>query len=298
LSAAVILSVLFGLIWLDVYIGQSFQVIGLVFCAIMLLVAVMAGEEVRWMWVKRNDCPVAWVVASGMLLTVGFSCVPVLWQQYPADCHIGKIGWTLLGLAASVGIAFLHEMRIYDRNDESVIVSGRLSKTIMIFSYVGLLLSFLSALRFFGNNQLGMLAFVSVPAVVKISDSGAYFVGKAIGRTRITPNLSPGKSLEGFAGGILGGVGGAFVVFYLIAPHVFAQSQTFRWWGVLIFGVLVTIAGVVGDLAESLVKRESRTKDSSSWLPGLGGVMDIIDSVVVAAPMGFAIWASGILIAE
>ena len=296
LSAAVILGILFTLMWLDVQIGRIWGLSGTIFCVIITLVACMAGEEVRWMWSRREDCPVAWVVLTGMILTLGFSCAPVLWTEYPQVCHVGKIGWTLFGLAAAVGVAFLDEMYRFDKHDESIVVSGRLSKTIMIFAYVGLLLSFLSALRYYGDNLLGMLAFVSVPAVVKLSDAAAYFTGKLIGRTRITPNLSPTKTLEGYGGGVIGGLVGSWTVFYVVAPYLFGLETGFSWVAVTLFGLAVTVAGILGDLAESLLKRESRTKDSSSWLPGLGGVLDIIDSVLVAAPVGFAFWAADVLV--
>ena len=62
------------------------------------------------------------------------------------------------------------------------------------------------------------------------------------------------------------------------------------WWWFLVYGLMVTLAGMVGDLAESLLKRDAQIKDSSSWLPGLGGVLDVIDSLVFAAPVSFVIW--------
>jgi phosphatidate cytidylyltransferase len=193
-----------------------------------------------------------------------------------------------------LGAAFIYEM-VKFQGDESGVVTGRLSRTVLIFGYIGVLVSFVSALRYFGDNRLGMFAFFSVSATVKVADSAAYFVGKSFGRHKLAPLLSPGKTVEGTLAGLVGGVLGAFITFFLVAPIFVDREQPFAWWAVIIFGLGVTVAGMIGDLAESLLKRVAKTKDSSSWLPGLGGVMDIIDSVLVAAPVAFAIWASGIL---
>ena len=144
-------------------------------------------------------------------------------------------------------------------------------------------------------NPIGIFAFASVVAVVKISDSAAYFTGKAIGKRKMWPKLSPGKTVAGTVGGLVGGIGGSLLAFYGVSRIFFVRAEPFPWWAVILFGLFVSIAGIIGDLAESLLKRESETKDSSSWLPGLGGVMDIIDSVLVAAPVAYAFWISGIL---
>ena len=72
------------------------------------------------------------------------------------------------------------------------------------------------------------------------------------------------------------------------------NEKTTKILGVIVYGIVVTITGVVGDLAESMIKRDMNKKDSSSWLPGLGGVLDILDSVIVAAPASFACWAAGL----
>ncbi len=80
------------------------------------------------------------------------------------------------------------------------------------------------------------------------------------------------------------------IVVYLIAPLIFGITIAKPWWWVLVYGIVVTCAGMVGDLAESLIKRDANTKDSSRWLPGLGGVLDILDSMIFAAPVSYFLW--------
>ncbi len=280
---------------LDVYLGNLTGHIGIMFIIIVIPVSMAAGDELRSMWKDRDDCPNMLVVLIGMAAILGFSCAPVFWKEYPPNCPVGKTGWTLFGFGIATGAAFVYEMVRYSGNEHGVI-GARLGRTLLIFGYVGLLFSFLSHVRLFGPNQLGMFAFFSTCAIPKFSDAAAYFAGKSLGRNKMTPKLSPGKTVEGTIGGLIGGIGAALFVFYVIAPNVFGVSEPFRWWAVILLGLALSVAGIIGDLAESLLKRESETKDSSSWLPGLGGILDIVDSIMVAVPVAYAFWVSEILI--
>jgi phosphatidate cytidylyltransferase len=119
--------------------------------------------------------------------------------------------------------------------------------------------------------------------VPKCNDVGAFFTGTFLGRTKMTPALSPKKTWEGFAGGMLtGGVIG--VVGWWLAPDIFPRGGAAEAFA---FGLVVGLAGVLGDLAESLVKRDCATKDASQRIPGFGGVLDVVDSVLFAAPVAY-----------
>ena len=128
---------------------------------------------------------------------------------------------------------------------------------------------------------------------VKVSDAMAYAVGKICGRHKLAPELSPGKTIEGLIGGLMGGCLGAFIVFWVVAPRMTGADCAASWWMIVLFGLVVTIVGIVGDLSESLLKRDGGVKNSSRWLPGLGGVMDIVDSLLPAGPVVFAFWVTG-----
>ena len=135
---------------------------------------------------------------------------------------------------------------------------------------------------------------VSMIALVKISDSCQYFVGSRFGRRKLAPLLSPGKTWEGAVGGILLGIVlGPLVFTALLYGSSGLKPTLFVPW--MIYALLVSTVGIVGDLAESLLKREAGVKDSSTWLPGLGGILDVLDSLLLAAPVAYACWVSGLL---
>ena len=122
------------------------------------------------------------------------------------------------------------------------------------------------------------------------SDIGAYAVGRAIGRHKLIPSVSPGKTVEGAIGGLVA----SMLVAWLYAQYVLRPTTHlgFKWTpiGVLAFGALISIAAQIGDLAESLLKREARVKDSSKLLPGHGGILDRFDSLFFVMPVAYVVF--------
>ena len=168
--------------------------------------------------------------------------------------------------------------------------------TVLGVAYAGLLLSFIVQLRLFHSHQWGMVALVSTVLITKMSDTGAYFTGRLLGRHKMAPVLSPGKTIEGGIGGLVA-AGLAATFCYTVLPPWLVDGEVSRgpWWGWLCYGMIVAAAGMLGDLAESLMKRDAQRKDSSSWLPGLGGVLDVLDSLLFAAPPAYLCWAMGLV---
>jgi phosphatidate cytidylyltransferase len=107
----------------------------------------------------------------------------------------------------------------------------------------------------------------------------------------MAPLISPGKTIEG----AVGALATACLAAWIMICHVLPLSKPGPWWGWIAFGLLVGAAGILGDLAESLLKRDAGRKDSSTWLPGFGGVLDIIDSLLLSAPVAWFCWASGLV---
>jgi len=154
----------------------------------------------------------------------------------------------------------------------------RVGATLLATMYLGLGGFFILAIRSEGVPWL-----VVFLAAVKFTDIGAYFTGSAIGRHKIIPWLSPGKSWEGLAGGLVVGAGAAMLAMRLLLGRAITPST-------VIWAVAVGLAGQFGDLCESLLKRSANLKDSGALVPEFGGVLDIIDSPLLAAPVAMWLW--------
>lgn len=129
---------------------------------------------------------------------------------------------------------------------------------------------------------------VSMLVVVWIADIFAYFAGRALGRNKLAPRISPGKTIEGAVAGVLGVV--AWIVgsaAFLPKSFGFELVQRWGWAGAVILAVVLAVFSICGDLFESLLKRRASMKDSSELLPGHGGVYDRIDAVVAVVPLSF-----------
>jgi phosphatidate cytidylyltransferase len=131
----------------------------------------------------------------------------------------------------------------------------------------------------------GIFFMILVLAIVIWSDAGAYFAGRAYGRRKLAPKISPAKTVEGALGGVLGGTAAALAakgVFDFFWPQL---SQALPWGVTLVLGIAVASVAIAGDLIESLLKRDAQVKDAGKLLPGMGGVLDRIDSFLLGIPV-------------
>jgi phosphatidate cytidylyltransferase len=146
--------------------------------------------------------------------------------------------------------------------------------------YVPWLMNFIQKINFFQgvNGHFYLLYFV---LITKFSDTGAYVVGSLIGRHKMIPRISPGKTWEGFAGAILVSTG-ASLVFAHLAQKKMPEMNPLH---AVVLGVVLSSTAVVGDLIESLFKREAGVKDSGRFFPGIGGMLDLLDSLLFNAPI-------------
>jgi phosphatidate cytidylyltransferase len=119
-----------------------------------------------------------------------------------------------------------------------------------------------------------------------MSDTGQYFVGRKFGRHKLAPRISPGKTWEGVAGGAAFAIATACLVFHL-------SGRSTGFFATIFYALSLAAAGIVGDLSESMIKRDAGLKDSSTWMPGFGGVLDMLDSLLVAGPVAYLFWALG-----
>jgi phosphatidate cytidylyltransferase len=176
-----------------------------------------------------------------------------------------------LFFAVPLMLCFLYQRIRYGISGTFVNVSG----ACFSMMYLGFLVSFITFVRIeFSVWHLLMLVFV-----VKCSDIGAYTFGRLFGKHKFSPVISPKKTWEGMVGA---------VVFAVIVAVGFAVCCGIMSWLLgVIFGIIFAFLGQLGDLAESMLKRDAETKDSSNNVPGFGGILDVVDSLLVTAPFGY-----------
>ena len=157
---------------------------------------------------------------------------------------------------------------------------SQLGFTLLGVFYVAMLTSFIGLIRDFSDGAL--LVFLLL-AMTWLNDTAAYFFGHYFGKRHLAPQLSPGKTVEGFLGGYIG----TTVAYFAILP--FLQNAP-TWGEGLLLILLVGTMGPLGDLAESLFKRNFGIKDSGNMIPGHGGILDRIDALLFTAPVLYAFW--------
>ena len=183
-------------------------------------------------------------------------------------------------------------LRVFNAEEKSKGLT-RLFVSIAGLIYIGWTLSFICKIYFLeGLEMSGRYLVLYLIAVTKFSDIGAFFTGTLSakilkgGNHKIAPKLSPGKSWEGFVGGIAASVGVALLLYHFLG-HLMTVDGTplFTVWTAIVTGAVFAILGFIGDVAESALKRASSMKDSGSTIPGMGGVLDVVDSLTLVSPL-------------
>ena len=155
-----------------------------------------------------------------------------------------------------------------------------ISVTLFGLMYVPWLLNFIQKINFFPGVE-GRYYVLYFILVTKFSDMGAYAVGSLIGRHKMIPRISPGKTWEGFAGAVIVATGASVAFATIFDAHLHGMN----WQHATVLGLLLSMTAVVGDLIESLFKREAGVKDSGALFPGMGGILDLLDSLLFNAPL-------------
>ncbi|HZZ74108.1 MAG TPA: phosphatidate cytidylyltransferase [Pirellulales bacterium] len=300
LLGAVLIAGLLGLCLLDILHARPDALIyappGGWLYPLAFAASLLATGEIAGFYRKLPTRPQTAILYLGNLAIVLANLIPLAWPRCEANQALGPSGWPWLCFALAMIVALVSEMRRYERPGG---VIPRLALAAFAFAYVGVLTSWVVQLRFFQGEAWGLVALLSMIAVVKMADSGAYTLGRLFGRHKMAPVLSPGKTWEGFAGAMLFAVAGALAVracFQALGtPGAADPRRLGSIGGWVLYGLIVGIAGLLGDLAESLLKRDVGLKDSSTWLPGFGGVLDILDSLLLAAPVAYLCWALGLI---
>lgn len=282
---------LMGLLYLDYFVDKwteahqwAHRGIGGVGLLILLVIILPpAVVEMATLLNAEKMSPYRFIAAagSGCLVIHGF-LTQFIWFKGVAASSLMFI------VVATMLFAALRRAWIKETQEALSHMAG----TALSVLYLGGLAWFLMALRVKHAQSAhryegSTLIIVFILLTVKFTDIGAFFGGKALGKHKLIPWLSPGKTWEGLFFGLLtaGGVGAA------LAPFIGPPYFNLPWWKGFCFGAVIGGIGQLGDLLESLMKRDAQVKDSGALVPGFGGILDIIDSPLLAAPFAYLMFS-------
>lgn len=178
-------------------------------------------------------------------------------------------------------IAFLSLFALHFKEKEGAIVDLAVSS--FGLTYIVVPMGMMLGILYVSGGQDGRWWLAYLLVLTKITDIGAYFAGNLWGRRKLAPMISPGKTVEGTFFGLLCALG-ASIGFYFLSRILDTPSFVISGWESIVFGVVLGLIGPLGDLSESLLKRDANKKDSNA-LPGFGGVLDTVDSLLFNAPI-------------
>lgn len=262
--------------------------------------------------------PILFVFCVGLTLRSAFELVELLSVRAmkpsfkvtaPLCVLLVVAGWWFpFGLAADVSGSLLAIMTVFTGSVLVLFLAGAgrytgpgtnmetLGAELIVVSYVGVLLSVTAQLRWVAGHEAGYFVLGSVLISAKAGDIMAYTFGRLFGKRKMAPVLSPGKTWAGFTGALVGS-GAAGAAWLYFGPAVFADGacQVVSPLVGVVYGSILGLVGLVGDLCESLIKRDCEKKDASSLMPGFGGLLDLLDSVLFAGPVAVLLWIWWIL---
>ncbi len=269
----IMIAALVGILYLDYWLEATHHPLTGVPVGVLVALASAVGAAELSRLAKMADLAVMELPA--VIMSAVVSTAPV-WMQ-PVKFPAAAL-WLLIA-AAVVVVAFACQMICY-RLDRAIV---RLSTTVFFSAYLGLCGATILALRV----TAGLPVLVLFLTAVKVTDIGAYFTGSFIGKHKMIPWLSPGKSWEGLVGGLAIGVVVTGVIWRLLGP---GSTNIIDGWKLAVGALILGLVGQFGDLCESLLKRAAAAKDAGRLVPQFGGVMDIMDSPLIAAPVAYALW--------
>jgi phosphatidate cytidylyltransferase len=247
-----------------------------VFLVIMLVLAATGLAEFYGFVLKRGlACFKWWGMVGGLVLMLGtFLHLRGYLGIHGPPSRVNDFE-TMILILFVLGLCLC---QFFSQSNTAGILA--ISTTLFGLLYVPWLLNFIQKINFFPNvdGHFYLLYFV---LITKFSDTGAYTVGSLIGKHKMIPRISPGKTWEGFGGAIFGSVLASLVFVHFLGAHLAGMKPVHA----VVLGVILSVGAVVGDLIESLFKREAGVKDSGKFFPGIGGILDLLDSLLFNAPI-------------
>ncbi|MEZ6033468.1 MAG: phosphatidate cytidylyltransferase [Planctomycetaceae bacterium] len=280
--SAILVPAIIALFWLDQRLGSS-AIILLLFC---LLVAVRNAWELTDLLHVRNIQPsfAATACLSSLVILAGWG--HVFWSDGEAGA-VNSLGW--IGAALIFSFVVLLALGAWQYRGPGSAMESLGGNLLTVF-YAGGLLAVTAQLRWFPDSRFGYLAISSMIICVKSGDTMAYTFGRFWGKRKLAPILSPGKTQMGLVGAIFGSTLGGWL-WLTYACRLFDPTlRPGNVWNVLLYSAVIGLTGLVGDLCESLIKRDVQKKDSAILMPGFGGLLDLLDSPLYAGPFALAWW--------
>jgi phosphatidate cytidylyltransferase len=300
LSGACLIAFVLGLFWADgalsaMDMGEGFTRTfhrptlppGLLLVLVTTVLIPLAAGELKAIFAANGIAVKRWLIASAAFVSA--FTVWAIPQSAQAPTGVAIIATVLIGCFISTPLWQSRYMRV-----EGVVAAA--GATMFAVAYLGLMAGFYLAMR----RWHAPWVVLGVILITKSGDIGAYFTGRAIGKHKLIPWLSPGKTWEGLFGGVvlasLVACGFALLtqhthVATMVRTHhgqIFTERHSYHAGLAALGGAILALVGHGGDLTMSLFKRDSGLKDSGSIIPGMGGVLDVLDSPLLVAP--FAYW--------
>lgn len=266
--------VVLGFVCFDVFEHLPFN-------ALLIVISAIAANELCAIFASGGE-----TLPKPLVISL---CAAIPASSYIGVAFLGGRDLTNIALVAAVFIIFAFEIfsaRTFEKSN------ARIERSVCALLYAGLLPSYITTISFLPGSTAHLVTFL---VMVFISDSAAWLFGMLFGKSnRGKIAASPNKSIAGFIGAYLGCILVAFLASYLVFPDVFDVLEQYKGNAlnfikykairVLVLGIVVCTASIVGDLAESVFKRSANIKDSGKIILGRGGILDSVDSVFMAAP--------------
>lgn len=282
--SAILIPAVFGLFYLDAMLGASAPLL----LAFVVVLAWWGANEMVDLLATRSFAPHRTVVCICCVIVAAASwygrigAAPI---KVPGEMN--TLAQVMLAYSITVLTLFATATYRYREPGRSMETLGA---ELLIVSYIGVLLGVAAQLRWVAGDAAGYLVLGSLLMVTKGGDIGAYTFGRLFGRRKMVPHLSPGKTWAGGGGALIGSA--LFGVMWLqFATPLFDRGwEPPAWYWSAFYGLVLGAVGLVGDLCESLIKRDVGKKDSASLFPGFGGLLDILDSIIYSGPVAYVLW--------
>ena len=281
--SAVLIPALIGIFVLDHRAGAS--------APWLLVLAVLLAARGAWEMIHLLRARIA-VPDSRLTIACTIAVVASSWLGPRSDAAgglpaVAALGPVALSFAFCVLVLFVLRAAAYREPGGT---AEALGAEVLTVAYVGVLLAITAQLRWVAGAEAGYLVLGSLVIATKCGDIGAYTLGRLFGKRKMVPRLSPGKTWMGALGALLGSALATWAWLRFATPWLVSGALPPAWYWSVLYGAVLGAVGLVGDLCESLIKRDVGRKDSAPLLPGFGGLLDLIDSVIYAGPVAWLLW--------